>query len=45
MGMNHTRKASDKCVKREPGKEVKENLLTGEAGKWPGILVSSFICN
>lgn len=24
---------------------MKQDLLTGEAGKWPGSLISGFICN
>ena len=39
--VNHTGKKPLK----EPRRGMKQNLLTGEAGKWPGSLISSFICN
>ena len=39
--VNHTGKKPLK----EPGRGMKQDLLTGEAGKWSGSLISGFICN
>ena len=39
--VNHTGKKPLK----EPRRGMKQDLLTGEAGKWPGSLISGFICN
>lgn len=39
--VNHTGKKPLKELRRG----MKQDLLTGEAGKWPGSLISGFICN